>query len=214
MRCLTLLALAAPLVSAIKFTSPSSGSILKKGSTYNVEWNSVDTDPSVFSIFLVNFVNWPPFYTQLASDVKTSAGEYKVTVPCDVSSSLGFQFNAINGTNVYVIHAQTSRFSIADGTCSDSNPAPSFPSCAAVTVTKTATVTLTPSCSDAGIVVPTSEAEESVSTTAASVAPSITTAPFLDDAEDDEGTGITSTVYSTVFKDLSEVEDCVHMCDV
>lgn len=33
----------------------------------------------------------PPFYTQVASDVQTSAGEQEVTVPCDVNTSWGFQ---------------------------------------------------------------------------------------------------------------------------
>jgi hypothetical protein len=91
MRAFTLLALAAPLVSAIEFTSPAYNSTLEKGQSYSVKWDSVDTDPTTFSIYLVNFVDWPPFYTQLASDVETSTGEYEVTVPCDVSSSWGFQ---------------------------------------------------------------------------------------------------------------------------
>ena len=91
MRVLSLFALAAPLVSAIQFAEPVSNSTLKKGETYSVKWSSVDTDPTTFSLFLVNFVDWPPFYTQVASDVQTSEGEHKVTVPCDVNSSWGFQ---------------------------------------------------------------------------------------------------------------------------
>lgn len=91
MRVLSLFALVAPLVSAIQFQEPFANSTLKKGETYSVKWSSVDTDPTVFSIFLVNFVDWPPFYTQVASDVPTSEGEHKVTVPCDVNSSWGFQ---------------------------------------------------------------------------------------------------------------------------
>lgn len=91
MRVLSLFALAAPLVSAIQFQEPYANSTLKKGETYSVKWSSVDTDPTVFSIYLVNFVDWPPFYTQVASDVPTSEGEHEVTVPCDVNSSWGFQ---------------------------------------------------------------------------------------------------------------------------
>lgn len=91
MRVLSLFALAAPLVSAIQFVEPIANSTLKKGETYSVKWNSVDTDPSTFSIYLVNFVDWPPFYTQVAYDVPTSSGEHEVTVPCDVSTSWGFQ---------------------------------------------------------------------------------------------------------------------------
>lgn len=88
---LSLLALAAPLVSAIQFEEPVANATLSKGETYNVKWSSVDTDPSHFSIYLVNFVDWPPFYTQLASEVETSSGEHEVTVPCNVDSSWGFQ---------------------------------------------------------------------------------------------------------------------------
>jgi hypothetical protein len=91
MRVLSLLALVAPLVSAIQFREPVLNSTLAKGETYNVKWDSVDTDPSKFSIYLVNFADWPPFYTQVASDVETSAGQHDVTVPCAVASSWGFQ---------------------------------------------------------------------------------------------------------------------------
>ena len=91
MRVLSLFALAAPLVSAIQFSEPASNSTLRKGQTFDLKWDSVDTDPASFSIFLVNFVTWPPFYTQVASDVETSAGEREVTVPCDLDSSYGFQ---------------------------------------------------------------------------------------------------------------------------
>lgn len=62
MRFLSLFAVAAPLVAAIEFTSPAANSTLTKGSTYDLTWTSVDTDPEKFSIYLVNFVDWPPFY--------------------------------------------------------------------------------------------------------------------------------------------------------
>lgn len=91
MRFSTLLALGAPLVSAVQFTNPAANSTLTRGSTYDLQWSSVDTDPTTFSVYLVNFVNWPPFYTPLALDIETSAGEASVRVPCDVDDSYGFQ---------------------------------------------------------------------------------------------------------------------------
>ncbi|AEO53687.1 hypothetical protein MYCTH_2295362 [Thermothelomyces thermophilus ATCC 42464] len=148
MRVLPLFALAAPLVSAIQFLEPVANSTLIKGETYRVTWSSVDTDPTKFSIYLVNFVDWPPFYIQVASDVPTTAGEHEVTVPCDVNTSWGFQFNAINGTNVYVIYAQTPRFFVrdSDGDCIDAGPVPPpgdpSPTCKPVTVTETVTSTV------------------------------------------------------------------------
>ena len=91
MHLLSLLALAAPLVSAIQFTSPEGNSTLSKGEKYTLTWDTVDTDPSTFSVFLVNFVNWPPSYTGLAYDIETASGQTEVTVPCSVDNSWGFQ---------------------------------------------------------------------------------------------------------------------------
>ncbi|KAK4193225.1 Ser-Thr-rich glycosyl-phosphatidyl-inositol-anchored membrane family-domain-containing protein [Podospora australis] len=154
------------LVSAIHFIEPTSNSTLRKGDTYTVKWGSVDTDPGLFSLYLVNFVNWPPFYTQLAADVSTESGEYEVTIPCAVDASWGYQFNAINGTNVYVIHAQTPKFYVRNGFCSGENlDIPSIPvvtdtlqqpTCEAVTVTATATaaaITAEPTCDSEPITV-------------------------------------------------------------
>ncbi|KUI59152.1 Serine/threonine-rich protein adg2 [Cytospora mali] len=141
MRFLSLVALAAPLVSAIQFTNPAANSTLTKGSVFDLQWSSVDTDPTAFSVYLVNFVNWPPFYTPLAVDVETSAGEASVRVPCDVDSSYGFQFNAINGTNVYIIYSQTSKFFISGDACTDPvTTAPASSCAAAPTVTQIVTV--------------------------------------------------------------------------
>ncbi len=84
-------ALAAPLVSAIAFTDPAENATVAKGADYELTWTSVDTDPSTFSIYLVNFVNWPPYYTPLALDIETSLGAYSVRVPCAADDSYGFQ---------------------------------------------------------------------------------------------------------------------------
>jgi hypothetical protein len=56
-----------------------------------VQWSSVDTDPTDFSILLVNFANYPPFYVDLAPDIPTSAGQQVITIPCDVASLNGYQ---------------------------------------------------------------------------------------------------------------------------
>ncbi|KAK4156165.1 Ser-Thr-rich glycosyl-phosphatidyl-inositol-anchored membrane family-domain-containing protein [Chaetomidium leptoderma] len=232
MRVLSLFALAAPLVSAIQFTTPATNSTLKKGETVSVKWGSVDTDPTTFSLFLVNFVDWPPFYTQVASDVQTSDGEYEVTVPCDVNTSWGYQFNAINGTNVFIIHAQTSKFSVRDGACSGTGPilppdSPSPETCEAVTVTETATVTVSPSCaalppaSKSATATTSAETEEPTDDSntgtdaeeSEPAEPTVTSPPSVEDV-DSTSTGITSTVYSTRYVDMSEAGECDQSCVV
>jgi len=91
MRVLSLFALAAPLVSAIQFTSPAANSTLTKGSEFQLSWSTVDTDPTSFSIYLVNFVNWPPMYAPLALNVETASGAASVQVPCNIDNSFGYQ---------------------------------------------------------------------------------------------------------------------------
>ncbi|KAG6354985.1 hypothetical protein INS49_004066 [Diaporthe citri] len=142
MQFLSLLALAAPLASAIQFSNPTVNSTLTRGSTFDLQWSSVDTDPENFSVYLVNFVNWPPYYAPVSYGVDATTGETTVKVPCDVDPTYGYQFNAINGTNVYIIYAQTPKFSIAGAACTDEPAVTAAPTCAAPTATVTATVTV------------------------------------------------------------------------
>ncbi|KAK1829934.1 Ser-Thr-rich glycosyl-phosphatidyl-inositol-anchored membrane family-domain-containing protein [Podospora conica] len=241
-RILALTALAAPLVAAIDFSSPAANSTVTKGKDLTLSWNTVDTDPSKFSIYLVNFVNWPPFYTPLAFDVETAAGQTKVKVPCAVDNSYGYQFNAINGTNVYVIYAQTDKFSVAGAECVDSAPPLEPPaSCDVVTATVTVTVSTTPSGGGGGgggrrttsgaAVVPTTTTAavpviisagkcpytigwgtagyaNPVTLTRTPHAPGPTQAPVGKPKGGKEEEEETRTVYSTVFRDLSEIRDC------
>ena len=261
-RFLSLVALAAPLVAAMDFTSPAVNSTVTKGKDFTLSWNTVDTDPTQFSIYLVNFVNWPPFYTPLAYHVETAAGQAKVKVPCSVDNSYGYQLfvppppssfhlstactnhlpsNAINGTNVYVIYAQTDKFSVGGASCVDTTPPPT---CEAPVVTATVTVTVsrTSSLSHSGTGTKSSSSLPSTTTTTttttkAAVLPgkcpytigwgtagygkpvTLTRTPHAPGApaptKGPEGgkdswpeVEETMTVYQTVYRDLSEVQDC------
>lgn len=122
-RALSLAALATILPSAfvngIAFTSPTSSDVITKGTEVTAKWTTVDTDPSVFSLYIWNFAAWPPYYEGLAYGVDTAAGEVTVRVPCHVSNGEGWQFTAINDTNVYVLYAQTDDFNITGDACTD-----------------------------------------------------------------------------------------------
>lgn len=91
MRVLQLLALGAPLAAAIAFSDPAENATLTRGATFDLSWTSVDTDPTAFSVYLVNFVNWPPYYQAVDFDLDTSTGEASVRVPCDVDDAYGYQ---------------------------------------------------------------------------------------------------------------------------
>lgn len=93
-RALTLAALAGflpSLVQGISFTAPTSSDVITKGSDITATWTSVDTDPSVFSLYIWNFVNWPPYYEALEYGIDTSAGEVTVRIPCHVDNGEGWQ---------------------------------------------------------------------------------------------------------------------------
>ncbi len=69
-----------PLVHGIQFSKVSSSTT---GSDVTVDWTSVDTDPSVFSLYIWNFGVFPPFYEPVAFGVNTTKGSISVRIPCD-----------------------------------------------------------------------------------------------------------------------------------
>lgn len=92
----TLAALAA-CVSAYEVLTPTANSTITKGTTIDVLYSTVDTDPSTFSVYLANFVQWPPMVLSLVQDVAQDAGSVSVRIPCSVNSGSGFTLNFING---------------------------------------------------------------------------------------------------------------------
>ncbi|KAL3443589.1 Ser-Thr-rich glycosyl-phosphatidyl-inositol-anchored membrane family-domain-containing protein [Aspergillus insuetus] len=139
------------LAAAISITEPSENSTYAAGSTVTVKWSTVDTDPTTFSLFLWNFVSWPPTYVPLAYDIPTTDESHTVQIPCDTNPEWGYQLSAINGTNVYIIYAQGEKFSISAPTkgsnCVDTDPVPApFPVPSATTCDATTVyITVSPS---------------------------------------------------------------------
>lgn len=115
----TLASILPALVQGISFTSPASSDVITKGSQITAKWTSVDTDPTVFSIYAWNFVQWPPYYEALAYDVDTTVGEATVRIPCHVANGEGWQLTALNNTNVYVLYAQSDKFNVTGDACAD-----------------------------------------------------------------------------------------------
>ncbi|KAF4252215.1 hypothetical protein CNMCM8714_007905 [Aspergillus fumigatus] len=75
------------LAAAINITSPAANTTYAAGSTVAVRWTSVDTDPTNFSLYLWNFVSWPPTYVPLALDIPTADLSAASTAPTSTSSS-------------------------------------------------------------------------------------------------------------------------------
>ncbi|KAK7747445.1 hypothetical protein SLS53_001700 [Cytospora paraplurivora] len=126
------------LVQGISFTSPNSSDSFTKGGDITAKWTSVDTDPETFSLYIWNFEAWPPYYEGLAYGLDTTAGEATVRIPCHIDNGDGWQLTAINHTNVYVLYAQTSEFTITGDSCTDPTSTSSY--CPASTVYVTSVV--------------------------------------------------------------------------
>lgn len=97
------LAFSFPVAQAIRFTYPrpaeSAYSVnlsFLKGETVNVTWESVPSDPSKFSLYLWEFVNYPPAYELVAYEVDTKAGKASFKVPCNIEPSSNWQLYGPN----------------------------------------------------------------------------------------------------------------------
>jgi len=119
--------LLAASVSAYEVLTPTLNSTVTKGDTITIEWTSVDTDAEVFSVYLANFqtAHWPPTVLSLAQNVPRDDSSIDLRIPCDLSSDYGWQINFINGTNTYVIYAQSPVFELT-GDCVDPTPEPTY----------------------------------------------------------------------------------------
>ncbi|KAJ1535792.1 hypothetical protein HK405_015511 [Cladochytrium tenue] len=135
--------LKAPIVAGLAFTSPPLNATITKGTHVPLTWSTVDTDPDTFSIYLVNFVNWPPFYTPLALDIVTTLGAYEVYIPFYTAYRHPICSNAINGTNVYIIYAQSGKLTVDGSSCTDPSGAVIEPTCTATVSNSASTVLVT-----------------------------------------------------------------------
>lgn len=95
---LAALTLSSPLAQAIRFRYPKSADeahsvnlSLLKGDTVNVTWDTVATDPEKFSLYLWEFVKYPPTYEVVAYNVNTETKHASFKVPCNITSSSNWQ---------------------------------------------------------------------------------------------------------------------------
>lgn len=92
------IAVLSPLAQAIRFSYPTSADnahhvdlSIVKGDTVNVTWDTVPTDPKKFSLYLWEFVAYPPAYELVAYNIDTEAKQATFKVPCHIKSSSDWQ---------------------------------------------------------------------------------------------------------------------------
>ncbi|KAF8273836.1 hypothetical protein EI94DRAFT_1782758 [Lactarius quietus] len=97
-----------PLVSALTFTSVPTNAT--SGGSVTIPWSSTSTDPSTFSLELVN----PTLFNNaiaIANNVATSTGTITVTLPI-VPASGGYTIQAVDISNINSVYATSGGFSI------------------------------------------------------------------------------------------------------
>lgn len=117
----TLLALAASAL-AITVTAPTNTTGFSTVGQNTVSWNAVSTDPTNFTVVLVNMAKFPPYSQVLNALVQTSAGTVKVNPPsAGWPSGSGFQINLVaDPDHLNSILAQSEQFSFVTPTGSSS----------------------------------------------------------------------------------------------
>ncbi|KAL2846170.1 Ser-Thr-rich glycosyl-phosphatidyl-inositol-anchored membrane family-domain-containing protein [Aspergillus pseudoustus] len=137
---LLLLAVAA---SALKVTEPKKNVEIDPSESFTVKWDSVNTDPTSFDLYLVNNAVYPPVDKKIASDVDTSQGSYSVDGVSGLSTGSGYQINLYsNEEHNTGILAQSEQFNV---TASDTTSSSSSTSSTTSTHSSTSTGTSTTS---------------------------------------------------------------------
>ena len=95
----TLVLAFAAVASAIQVTTPAVGALVDLSKDVNVAWTTVSTDPTSFSLFLVNNVRYPPSSVKIADGVSTSARNYTIKGgSISATSGSGYQISVQNVT--------------------------------------------------------------------------------------------------------------------
>ncbi|KAG2107837.1 hypothetical protein BD769DRAFT_123970 [Suillus cothurnatus] len=109
-RIAALATFAAPLVSALTLNAPTTASV---GDLVNVTWEATTSDPSSFSLYMVNTIFHNTF--AIANNVQTSAGLYTLVLP-QAPLGGGYTLEATDNSNINDVYAQSGDFSVTAGT--------------------------------------------------------------------------------------------------
>jgi len=100
---------------ALTITDPGQNTVWDSSTqSQTVSWNSVATDPTNFTVLLVNMQSYPNINTTLKENVLTSSGSTTVDGPSSgwpIGSGFQINFIQLNPTGVGIL-AQSNQFSI------------------------------------------------------------------------------------------------------
>ncbi|KAK1146362.1 hypothetical protein N8T08_003149 [Aspergillus melleus] len=97
---------------ALTVTSPSNGAKVDLSKEYEIKWKSVQSDPSKFTINLVN-MNGSSANKEIAKDIDASQGSVKVDPVWGIPKGPGYQLNFISRDKMNTgILAQSQQFEV------------------------------------------------------------------------------------------------------
>ncbi|KAE8155107.1 Ser-Thr-rich glycosyl-phosphatidyl-inositol-anchored membrane family-domain-containing protein [Aspergillus avenaceus] len=152
-------------VGALSVTYPEKGDKIDLSSSFTVKWDSVDTDPSKFDLYLVNNAVYPNVEKKIATDVDSSKDSYDVSGLSGLTDGKGYQINLVSneGKNTGIL-AQSEQFN-GEGSSESSS---STSSAASTTGTSTASKSETTSATQTTSVSTTATGSTTLSTKTAS----------------------------------------------
>ncbi|KAL3261562.1 hypothetical protein ABHI18_003648 [Aspergillus niger] len=131
---------------AITITQPQNGDQVDFSKPYTVKWTTVASDPSNFTIMLVN-MNSQPTVSKKIANVKTSDSKYTVDKVVGIPVANGYQLNAeSNTTHNTGILSQSQQFNVTkvgkaetskENSILSSSPSPCIRPRTSTTITKT-----------------------------------------------------------------------------
>ncbi|PLB55464.1 hypothetical protein P170DRAFT_433002 [Aspergillus steynii IBT 23096] len=97
---------------ALTISAPKSGDEVDLSKSYEIKWRSVQSDPSKFSINLVN-MNGSSANKEIAKDIDASQGSVKVDKVWGIPKGTGYQLNFISNDKMNTgILAQSQQFEV------------------------------------------------------------------------------------------------------
>ncbi|OOF99063.1 hypothetical protein ASPCADRAFT_204725 [Aspergillus carbonarius ITEM 5010] len=97
---------------ALTITEPSANDQVDFSKPYTIKWTTVPSDPSNFTLMLVN-MNSQPNVSKKIADVKTSDNQYTVDKVTGIPVANGYQFNGESNTTTNTgILSQSQQFNV------------------------------------------------------------------------------------------------------
>ncbi|KAL3440374.1 Ser-Thr-rich glycosyl-phosphatidyl-inositol-anchored membrane family-domain-containing protein [Aspergillus insuetus] len=136
--------LLAVTAGALKVTEPKKNVEIDPSSSFTVKWDSVNTDPTSFDLYLVNNAVYPPVDKKIATDVDTSDGSYTVDSISGLADGPGYQINLFsNEEHNTGILAQSQQFNVTGSDDSSSSSSSATPTTTSTSTSSTSTGTST-----------------------------------------------------------------------